>query len=102
MAKTIKFTKEEQKKIQDLRIEVSGIFTQLGQITLEKKKRASELEARLADLEVSELKLTTRHGELVVTEQDLFKELNTKYGNGSYNPDNGEFTPETEETTPKS
>lgn len=87
MAKTVTFTKEEIKKIDDLRIEVSTIFTQLGQIVVEKKKRLEELEA-------TELKLTTRHSELSVTEQTLFKELNTKYGNGNYNPETGEFTPE--------
>lgn len=89
MTKTIKFTDEEVKQINDLRIEVQTIFTQLGQITLEKKKRLEELEA-------TELKLTTRHGELVEVEQTLFKTLNTKYGNGSYNPETGEFTPEVE------
>lgn len=89
MTKTIKFTDEEVKQINDLRIEVAGIFTQLGQITLEKKKR-------LAELENTELQLTKRHGELTIVEQTLFKELNTKYGNGSYNPETGEFTPELE------
>jgi predicted transcriptional regulator len=94
MTKPIKFTKNETKEINDLRIEVSEIFTQLGQITLEKKKRLKELEE-------TEEKLTIRHGELEVTEQTLFKQLNTKYGNGSYNPETGEFTPEEVETTPK-
>ena len=87
MTNTIKFTDEEVKQINDLRVEVQTIFTQLGQITLEKKKRLDELES-------TELKLTNRHGELVIIEQTLFKELNTKYGNGSYNPETGEFTPE--------
>jgi len=87
MTKTIKFTKKETQEINDLRIEVSGIFTQLGQIVLEKKKRLEELEA-------TEKTLTARHAELVITEQTLFKQLNDKYGNGSYNPETGEFTPE--------
>ncbi len=84
--KEIKFSEEEVKQINDLRIEVSGIFTQLGQISLERTKRLKELQ----DVED---KLTTRHGELVETEQGLFKELNEKYGDGNYDPESGVFTP---------
>lgn len=86
MAEQIKFTDEEVKKINDLRIEVSGIFSQLGQIALERKKRLEELEA-------VESKMIARHGELVEVEQTLFKELNDKYGDGNYDPETGLFTP---------
>jgi len=90
MSKVIKFTKEEVTQINDLRVEVSGIFTQLGQISLERTKRLEELQ------EV-ETKLTKRHGELVTIETDLFKQLNEKYGNGNYDPESGVFTPVKEE-----
>jgi len=69
MTKSIKFTNDEIKQINDLRLEVSGVFTQLGQISIEKKKK------------------------LFVVEQELFKSLNKKYGDGNYNPENGVFTP---------
>lgn len=82
----IKFTEDEIKKINDLRVEVSGLFTQLGQISIEKARRLKELED-------AELTLMTRHQELVDSEQELFKTLNEKYGDGNYNPETGEFTP---------
>jgi len=93
--KETKFTEEEVKEINDLRIEVSGIFTQLGQISLERTKRLKELQ----DVED---KLTTRHGELVETEQTLFKNLNEKYGDGNYDPETGVFTPVEEKEDTKS
>ena len=86
MAKEIKFTNEEVKEINDLRLEVSQIFTQLGQISLERKSRLQELQ----DVED---KLSSRHKELVETEQGLFKTLNEKYGDGNYEPETGIFTP---------
>jgi len=86
MAEKIKFTVDEVKQINDLRIEVGAVFTELGQIHIEKKRRLSELEQR-------ETELTQQHSELVVKEETLFKGLNEKYGDGDYNPITGEFTP---------
>lgn len=86
MAKKIKFTDEEIRQINDLRLEVSGIFTQLGQISIEKKRRLDELNEK-------KNKLTTRHSELVTIEKTLFGELSKKYGDGNYNQETGEFTP---------
>lgn len=94
MSKEIKFTKDEVKQINDLRLEVSGIFTQLGQISLERSKR-------LAELQEVETKLSTRHAELVTIEGDLFKVLNEKYGNGNYDPESGVFTPTEQEIEEK-
>lgn len=86
MAKEIKFTKDEVKRINELRLEVSQVFTQLGQLSIEKKNR-------LAEMDVAETKLADRHRELVDVEQELFKELNGKYGDGNYDPETGIFTP---------
>lgn len=86
MAEKIKFTEDEVKQINELRIEVGGVFTELGQIHIEKRRRLSELEAR-------ELELTKQHSDLVIKEETLFKGLNEKYGDGDYNPTTGEFTP---------
>lgn len=86
MAEKIKFTEDEIKQINELRIEVGGVFTELGQIHIEKRRRLSELEAR-------ELELTKQHSDLVIKEEALFKGLNEKYGDGDYNPTTGEFTP---------
>ena len=94
MAKEIKFTEDEQKRVNDLRVEVAGIFTQLGQISIERDKR-------LVELEQLEASLKKRHTELVDVEQELYKELNAKYGDGNYDPETGIFTPiEKKITTP--
>jgi hypothetical protein len=89
MAEKIKFTEDEVKQINELRIEVGAVFTELGQIHIERKRRLSVLEQR-------ELELTKQHSELVIKEETLFKGLNEKYGDGDYNPTTGEFTPITE------
>lgn len=86
MAEKIKFTEDEVAQINKLRIEVGAVFTELGQIHIEKKRRLSELEEREAEL-------TKQHSDLVITEETLFKGLNEKYGDGDYNPTTGEFTP---------
>ena len=86
MAEAIKFTETEAKSINDLRLDVSTVFTQLGQISIEKKNRISEMEAK-------ENELMAKHVELQKLEQELFTTLNTKYGDGNYDPATGDFTP---------
>ena len=95
MADTIQFTEEEQKEILTLRQEVSQIFTQLGQVRVEKEKR-------LKELETFETQLLERHGELSQKEQELFSSLNEKHGDGSYDPDTGVFTPQVDDSTQES
>ena len=86
MAEKIKFTEDEVKEINQLRIEVGAVFTELGQIHIERRRRLLELEQR-------EIELTKQHSDLVIKEETLFKGLNEKYGDGDYNPTTGEFTP---------
>jgi predicted transcriptional regulator len=90
MAKTIKFTEEEVNSINQLRLEVANVFTQLGQISIEKKRRMNELES-------VEAQLLQKHSELQQQEQEIFKGLNEKYGDGNYDPQTGEFTPTSED-----
>jgi len=90
MAKTIKFTEEEVNSINQLRLEVANVFTQLGQISNEKKRRMNELES-------VEAQLLQKHSELQQQEQEIFKGLNEKYGDGNYDPQTGEFTPTSED-----
>ena len=82
----IKFTEEEVSQLSDLRREVSDVFTQLGQLAIEKKRRIDELD-------LIESNLLTKHQELVGREQELFKGLNEKYGDGNYDPSTNIFTP---------
>ena len=51
MAKEIKFTKEEVGEINQLRIDASQIFTQLGQISIEKDRRNKQHTQQLVELE---------------------------------------------------
>jgi len=92
MAEAIKFTEEEVTSINGLRQEVANVFTQLGQVAIEKKRRISEIEG-------VENQLLQKHAELQTQEQELFKSLNEKYGDGNYDPTTGEFTPTPKEET---
>jgi|TARA_B110000858_G_C17794099_1_gene471463 hypothetical protein len=85
MAKVIKFTKDEVSQIDDLRQEVASIFTRLGQLSIEKKRRVEEVE-KVED------NLYIQHEELAKKEKQLFAGLNEKYGDGNYDPITNEFT----------
>ena len=86
MAETIKFTEEEIQSINQLRADVGSVFTQLGQLQIEKKRRLDELEK-------IESNMINQHLELQKTEEELFKGLNEKYGDGNYDPTTNTFTP---------
>lgn len=92
MAEAIKFTEEEVNSINGLRQEVASVFTQLGQVAIEKKRRITEIEG-------VENQLLQKHAELQAQEQELFKGLNEKYGDGNYDPATGDFTPTPKEET---
>lgn len=85
MAKTIQFTEEEVSKINQLRADVSNVFTQLGQLEIEKERRVQELDS-------IKKQLLTKHSELQIVEEELFKGLNEKYGDGNYDPSTNTFT----------
>jgi hypothetical protein len=89
MAKAIKFTKEEVESVNDLRQDVANVFTRLGQLQIEKKRRIEEIE-------VVEQDLLNQHSALVEKEQTMFKGLNDKYGDGNYDPATNTFTPNEE------
>jgi predicted nuclease with TOPRIM domain len=86
MAETIKFTEDEVSKINQLRQDVANLFTRLGQLQIEKKRRIDEIENL-------EKEIFEQHQNLVNEEQQIFKELNEKYGDGNYDPNSNEFTP---------
>jgi uncharacterized protein YecA (UPF0149 family) len=92
MENQIKFTEEEIASINQLKTDVELVFLQLGQLSVERKRRNDELE-------VIETELFEKHKELVKTEQELFIELNEKYGDGNYDPITGIFTPINNEVT---
>lgn len=86
MVETIQFTQEEVGQINQLRQDVSNVFTQLGQLTIERNRRLDELD----DIEEQ---LIEKHKQLQQQEQELFKGLNDKYGDGNYDPQTNIFTP---------
>ena len=86
MAKKIKFTDEEVSQINTLRQNVANVFTRLGQLQIEKKRRIDEIE----NLERS---ILDEHSKLIEEETNLFQGLNEKYGDGNYDPNTGIFTP---------
>jgi len=92
MAEAIKFTEEEVNSINQLRQDVASVFTQLGQVAIEKKRRITEIEG-------VESQLLQKHSDLQQQEQELFNGLNEKYGDGNYDPTTGEFTPTPKEDT---
>jgi hypothetical protein len=86
MAEPIKFTEEEVSQINQLRQDVADVFTKLGQIQIEKKRRIEEV-TQVED------ELLKKHSNLVQLEQDIFKGLNEKYGDGNYDPTTNSFVP---------
>ena len=89
MAESIKFTKEEMDRIQDLRNQGSKLMLELGQ---------AEAELFLARRRVDQIKdakeqMTNRYITLQNAEQELVKDLNSKYGAGSVDVESGEFIP---------
>ena len=92
MANTQKFTKEEIQSIEDLKKSVGVIFTQLGQLSIQKARTLQQLEQQ-------EASLIELHQESVKKESELFKGLNEKYGDGNFDPKTGEFIPAPKEET---
>mgnify|MGYP006103800429 CR=1 FL=1 len=92
MAEAIKFTEDEIQSINELRQEVGETFTQLGQLSIQRIGALQQLEAQ-------ETKLTEQHKSLVEKEQEIFKGLNEKYGDGNFDPQSGTFTPTPKEET---
>jgi predicted transcriptional regulator len=93
MAEAIQFTEQEVQSINQLRQEVANVFSQLGQLAIERERRLKELD----DLQEQ---MIGRHRELQEREQNIFKSLNEKYGDGNYDPETNTFipTPKEEDT----
>jgi hypothetical protein len=86
MAEEIKFTDEEVAQINQLRTDVQNVFTRLGQLHIEKRRRIDEIDSLIQGIE-------EEHSSLQIKEQELFKGLNDKYGDGNYNPETNVFVP---------
>ena len=83
-----KFTEEEMQKVKDVRQKYIGIQQAMGSIEINKIRLQQQLDASLKATD----ELQKQFLELQNSEQDLIKELNEKYGEGSLNPETGVFT----------
>ncbi len=92
MENQIKFTDEEVQQINQLRNDLELVFIQLGQISVERKRRNDEIDA-------IEVEILEKHKEILKKEEEIFKTLNEKYGDGNYDPNTGIFTPINNEVT---
>ena len=88
----IKFTEEEISQINQLRKDSTDVFIQLGQLSIERKKKLDEFDN-------IEQQLLQKFSGLTQFEEELFKKLNEKYGDGNYDPNTGVFTPISVEQT---
>ena len=85
-----KLTKEELETIEQIRNEASQIFFDLGRIAIRRRNVNVQIDS-------DEEKLEEQHDNLVEKENELYKTLNEKYGDGTIEPTTGEFIPSTEE-----
>ena len=66
------------------------IFFDLGRIAIRRRNANVQIDS-------DEEKLEEQHDNLVEKENELYKTLNEKYGDGTIEPTTGEFIPSTEE-----
>ena len=85
-----KLTKEELEQISSIRNEASQIFFDLGRIAIRRRNVNVQIDS-------DEEKLEEQHDNLVEKDNELYKTLNEKYGDGTIEPTTGEFIPSTEE-----
>jgi hypothetical protein len=90
MAKKQKLTKEELEQISSIRNEASQIFFDLGRIAIRRRNVNVQIDS-------DEEKLEEQHDNLVEKENELYKSLQEKYGDGTIEPTTGEFIPSEEE-----
>jgi len=85
-----KLTKEELETIDSIRNEASQIFFDLGRIAIRRRNVNVQIDS-------DEEKLEEQHDNLVEKENELYKSLQEKYGDGTIEPTTGEFIPSEEE-----
>jgi hypothetical protein len=86
MAEQIKFTEEEVKQIDEIRNQTGAIYQRLGQLSVEEERRLSEITQ-------AKKELNDQLNVIRETETTFFTSLNTKYGDGNYDPETNVFTP---------
>ena len=85
--KAVKFTEEEMGKIKKVQSTYLGVQQAFGQVRVTKLRLEQQLEAS----EKAEFDLKDKFLEVQGDEQNLIKELNEKYGDGSLDLESGTF-----------
>lgn len=85
----IRFTEDEMDSLRELQNEYTQKQNLLGQISVQAlfmKQQIEELEARKTQVEKEYMEIQQK-------EKQIVDDLNSKYGEGSLNPETGVFTP---------
>lgn len=89
MADTIKFTEEEMLKVKSIARIYNEITVSLGRLAMQRV----DLESQLMQLDTEASVIKDRFIKIQEEERALANELQTKYGDGTLNPETGEFKP---------
>ena len=89
MAKEVKFTEDEMKKIKEFQESYVTIQQSLGQISIAELRLNQQIES----LHNSEDDLKNKFIETQKNEEEFVSNMTKKYGDGTLNPETGVFTP---------
>jgi len=88
-SKEIKFTKQEMKSLNEVKVGFEEVQFSLGSLEIVRIQTENKLE----QISNRRLQLETQYNNLINEEQELLSELNEKYGAGNFDPETGVFTP---------
>tara|TARA_R100000278_G_scaffold20174_1_gene19400 strand:- start:619 stop:906 length:288 start_codon:yes stop_codon:yes gene_type:complete len=85
----IRFTKDEMDSLRELQNEYTQKQNLLGQISVQ----ALFMKQQIEELEAKKTQVEKEYMEIQQKEKQIVDDLNSKYGEGSLNPETGVFTP---------
>ena len=85
----IRFTKDEMDSLRELQNEYTQKQNLLGQISFQ----ALFMKQQIEELEAKKTQVEKEYMEIQQKEKQIVDDLNSKYGEGSLNPETGVFTP---------
>mgnify|MGYP003155723099 CR=1 FL=1 len=89
MSEEIKFTEEELKRIEEIKAEYFNIQSDFGNLVLTRIK----IDEQLNELDRTEVSLKEKLASNEDTERAFIKDITSKYGDGTLNPETGVFIP---------
>ena len=85
----IRFTEDEMDSLRELQNEYTQKQNLLGQISVQ----ALFMKQQIEELEAKKTQVEKEYMEIQQKEKQIVDDLNSKYGEGSLNPETGVFTP---------